>query len=79
MLFPVVSYSLFISGLKEYIEANPGVNGESSMTSLHSPGQRRFEDAEVKDEFYDAIAEDSSSSEEESEDDEELQEEVFIQ
>ena len=65
-----------VSGLKEYIGANPSLNCESSTMVVQSKlsdistSSGEFEDVELHDEFYDAIAGDSSSSEdEESEDD----------
>lgn len=59
-----------VSGLKEYIGANPSLNCQSatmvvqSKRSDVSTSSCEFED-ELHDEFYDAIAGDSSSSEEE--------------
>jgi hypothetical protein len=67
-------------GLKEYIGANPALKFESVTTVIHSKisdvsfSNGESEDAEVQDEFYDAIAADSSSSsseDEESDNDEE--------
>ncbi|KAG4190348.1 hypothetical protein ERO13_A07G025000v2 [Gossypium hirsutum] len=66
-----------ISRLKEYIGANPSLSFESSATVVQSKlsdvstSSSEFEDLEVQDEFYDAIAGDSTSSseDEESEDD----------
>ncbi|XVF35508.1 hypothetical protein REPUB_Repub18cG0151600 [Reevesia pubescens] len=74
-----IPYALLsqVSGLKEYIGSNPSLNCESysmvvqSKLSDVSTSSSEFEDVEVKDEFYDAIAGDSSSSseDEDSEDD----------
>ncbi|KAL0345694.1 UNVERIFIED_CONTAM: protein ENHANCED DISEASE RESISTANCE 2-like [Sesamum radiatum] len=69
-----VPYALLsqVSGLKEYIGANPALTSESSTTIIHSKvsdfsgSNSEFEDAEGADEFYDAIAGDSSSSDEDS-------------
>ncbi|KAK4431825.1 protein ENHANCED DISEASE RESISTANCE 2-like [Sesamum alatum] len=69
-----VPYALLsqVSGLKEYIGANPALTSESSTTIIHSKvsdfsgSNSEFEDAEAADEFYDAIAGDSSSSDEDS-------------
>ncbi|XWS72590.1 hypothetical protein CRYUN_Cryun02cG0052900 [Craigia yunnanensis] len=67
-----------VSGLKEYIGANPSLNCECSTMVVQlklsdvSTSSGEFEDVELQDEFYDdAIAGDSSSSsgDEESEDD----------
>ncbi|KAF5469621.1 hypothetical protein F2P56_013679 [Juglans regia] len=63
-----------VAGIKEYIEANPAFKHESATTVVHSKmcdismsiGEYdEYEDAEMQDEFYDAIADDSSSSEDE--------------
>ncbi|KAL7093368.1 hypothetical protein ACP275_11G036700 [Erythranthe tilingii] len=67
-----VPYALLsqVSGLKEYVAANPAITSESSTTivqsnaSDHSGSISEFEDAEPAEEFYDAIADDSSSSSE---------------
>ncbi|GLT55441.1 hypothetical protein SLA2020_285610 [Shorea laevis] len=72
-----IPYALLcqVSGLKEYIGANPALKSESTTMVVHSkyfdiPGPNSdYEDAEVQDEFYDAIARDSSSSEEDDDDD----------
>uniref|UniRef100_A0A7N0SWV4 START domain-containing protein n=1 Tax=Kalanchoe fedtschenkoi TaxID=63787 RepID=A0A7N0SWV4_KALFE len=64
-----------VSGLKEYIEANPSLKFESPVTVMQSKfsdvslSSSDFEDSEVQDEFYDAIAGDSSSSDDDSPDD----------
>ena len=71
-----------ISGLKEYISANPSLILESATTVVKSKfahasipnGQN--EENEAQDEFYDAIAGTSSSSDEDS-DNEELNQKVF--
>ncbi|XP_062158230.1 protein ENHANCED DISEASE RESISTANCE 2-like isoform X2 [Alnus glutinosa] len=67
-----VPYALLcqVAGLKEYIGANPGLKLESVTTVIHSKisdvslSNGEYEDSEVQDEFYDAIAADSSSSSE---------------
>uniref|UniRef100_A0A7N0T197 START domain-containing protein n=1 Tax=Kalanchoe fedtschenkoi TaxID=63787 RepID=A0A7N0T197_KALFE len=65
-----------VSGLKEYIEANPLLKFESPLTVMQSKfsdvslSTSDFEDSEVQDEFYDAFAGDSSSSDDDSPDDE---------
>ncbi|KAE8126128.1 hypothetical protein FH972_020873 [Carpinus fangiana] len=77
-----VPYALLcqVAGLKEYIGANPALKFESVTTVIHSKisdvsfSNGEYEDAEVQDEFYDAIAGNSSSSsseDEESDNDEE--------
>ncbi|GLT85395.1 hypothetical protein SLE2022_035860 [Rubroshorea leprosula] len=68
-----IPYALLcqVSGLKEYIGANPALKSESSTMIVHSkyfdiPGSSGdYEDSEIRDEFYDAIAGDSSSSSDE--------------
>lgn len=61
------------SGLKEYIAANPAFKFEHSTTVINSRisdgaiSSSEYEDSEVQDEFYDAMADDSSSSSEEEE------------
>ncbi|KAK1434748.1 hypothetical protein QVD17_00498 [Tagetes erecta] len=65
-----IAYALLnqVSGLKAYISANPALTCESSTTLVDTKTSDvsgligEFEDAEVADEFYDAIAADSSSS-----------------
>ncbi|KAG6628121.1 protein ENHANCED DISEASE RESISTANCE 2-like isoform X1 [Carya illinoinensis] len=60
-----------VAGIKEYIGANPAFKHESATTVVHSKmsdvsmSNGEYDDAEMKDEFYDAIADDSSSSEDE--------------
>ncbi|XVE97523.1 hypothetical protein REPUB_Repub03eG0026900 [Reevesia pubescens] len=62
-----------VAGLKEYIGANPSLDCESSTMVVQSKlsdvstSSSEFEDVEVQDEFYDAIAGDSSSSSEDEE------------
>lgn len=57
-----------VPGLKEYFGANPALTFESSATVVQSKisdvsvYSTEYEDAEVNDEFYDAIAADSASS-----------------
>ncbi|XP_017983527.1 PREDICTED: protein ENHANCED DISEASE RESISTANCE 2 [Theobroma cacao] len=69
-----IPYALLsqVAGLKEYIGANPSLRCESSTIvqsklSDVSISSGEFEDVEVHDEFYDAIAGDSSSSSEDEE------------
>ncbi|XP_042511324.1 protein ENHANCED DISEASE RESISTANCE 2-like [Macadamia integrifolia] len=71
-----ISYALLcqVAGLKEYFEANPAFRFDSSTTVVHSKvstssASGEFEDEEVSDEFYDAIAADPSSDDEDSDDD----------
>ncbi|CAL5374341.1 unnamed protein product [Camellia sinensis] len=65
------------SGLKEYIGGNPSLISESSTTFVHSKisdfssSNSEYEDSEVADEFYDAIADDSSSDDEDGDNEEE--------
>ncbi|PSS13919.1 Protein ENHANCED DISEASE RESISTANCE like [Actinidia chinensis var. chinensis] len=74
-----VPYALLsqVAGLKEYIGANPSLGSESSTKFVHSKlsdvssaSSEYYEDAEVTDEFYDAIAADSLSDEEDSDNEE---------
>lgn len=64
------------SGLKEYIGANPAVKSIFATTVVHSKACddsiriSEYEDAEINDEFYDAISADSLSSEESDDEDE---------
>lgn len=84
----VVTFPFFhdCSGLKEYIGANPALKFEASTTVVHSKisdisvSNTEYEDTEVPDEFYDAIASDSSSEDEESDhdNDAELDKKVFL-
>lgn len=70
-------------GLKEYIEANPSLKFElpaSFMQTKYSDvslSSRDYEDSDVQEEFYDAIAADSSSSDDESPVDDSYDKEVF--
>ncbi|EEF38875.1 protein ENHANCED DISEASE RESISTANCE 2-like [Ricinus communis] len=67
-----IPYALLsqVAGLKEYIGANPALKSKYATKVVHSKisedstSSSEYEDAEVKDEFYDAISADSSSSEE---------------
>ncbi|KAK9268362.1 hypothetical protein L1049_000111 [Liquidambar formosana] len=71
-----------VAGLKEYIGANPALTVESTTTVVHpkfsdvSLSNSEYEESEVQDEFYDAIASDSSSEDEDSDEDEESDEKV---
>ncbi|KAJ6731790.1 ENHANCED DISEASE RESISTANCE-RELATED [Salix purpurea] len=75
-----------VEGLKEYIAANPAFKFEHSATVLQSSisdgaiSGSEYEDSEVQDEFYDAMADDSSSSSssEESDDDHEKTKKVKV-
>ncbi|KAJ6673348.1 ENHANCED DISEASE RESISTANCE-RELATED [Salix viminalis] len=76
-----------VEGLKEYIAANPAFKFEHSATVLQSRvsdgaiSSSEYEDSEVQDEFYDAMADDdssSSSSSEESDDDHEKTKKVKV-
>ncbi|KAH9654565.1 START domain-containing protein [Citrus sinensis] len=64
-----------INRLKEYIGANPALKNESATVVVHSKfsdvssSNGYYEDVEVQEQFYDAIAADSSSSEDEDSDD----------
>ncbi|THG10594.1 hypothetical protein TEA_012341 [Camellia sinensis var. sinensis] len=66
-----------VAGLKEYIGGNPSLISESSTTFVHSKisdfssSNSEYEDSEVADEFYDAIADDSSSDDEDGDNEEE--------
>ncbi|XP_043701322.1 protein ENHANCED DISEASE RESISTANCE 2-like isoform X2 [Telopea speciosissima] len=71
-----VSYALLsqVAGLKEYFGANPALRFDSPTTVVNSKvstssASGEFEDEEVGDEFYDAIAADPSSEDEDSDDD----------
>ncbi|CAM8942586.1 unnamed protein product [Rhodiola kirilowii] len=63
-----------VSGLKEYIEANPTLKYESPATLMQSKfsdvslSSSDYEESEAQDEFYDAIAGDSSSSDDDDDD-----------
>lgn len=73
-------------GLREYIGANPTLHQQDATTVVHSKissfsmsSAEYEEDAEVQDEFYDAIAAESFSSDEESdEEDEKLDKKVSL-
>nr|XP_019707974.1 LOW QUALITY PROTEIN: protein ENHANCED DISEASE RESISTANCE 2-like [Elaeis guineensis] len=75
-----IPYALLcqVAGLREYFGANPALISESSSPTVHSKisyissDQDAFEESEVKDEFYDAIANDDSLEDEDSDDDVEL-------
>ncbi|XP_024028323.1 protein ENHANCED DISEASE RESISTANCE 2 isoform X2 [Morus notabilis] len=74
-----VPYALLcqVSGLKEYISANPALKFEVATTVVkskisHVSPPNGENEEEAQDEFYDAIGGDSSSSDEESDDDEEF-------
>ncbi|KAF2317083.1 hypothetical protein GH714_011631 [Hevea brasiliensis] len=72
-----IPYALLsqVAGLKEYIGANPVLKSTYTTTVVHSKvsddctSSNEYEDAEVKDEFYDAISAHSSSSEESDDED----------
>ncbi|KAK7291984.1 hypothetical protein RIF29_07580 [Crotalaria pallida] len=74
-----IPYALLcqVSGLKEYIAANPALHQEYGTTIVHSKisdgsmSGSEYED-EVQDEFYDAIDGESSTSDEESDEDEKV-------
>lgn len=72
------------SGLKEYIGANPEVHQKYATTVVNSKSSdasiptAEYEDAEVQDEFYDAIAADSSSTDEESDENEDIDQKVYL-
>ncbi|OVA16368.1 START domain [Macleaya cordata] len=64
-----------VAGLREYFEANPAMTSTSTTTIVHSETSNsstaysEFEDPDLSDEFYDAIAADESSEDEDSSDD----------
>ncbi|CAI0395065.1 unnamed protein product [Linum tenue] len=70
-----IPYALLsqVAGLKEYVGASPALRVESSTTVVRSKFSDAsmspidYDDAEVNDEFYDAIAGESSSSSDEEE------------
>lgn len=70
-------------GLKEYIGANPALH-QDTVTVVHSKissislSRDEYENAEVQEEFYDAVASDSSTSDEESEEDDNLENKVSL-
>lgn len=71
-------------GLKEYIGANPALHQQDAATVVHSKissismSRAEYENAEVQEEFYDAIAAEPSTSDEESDEDEELDQKVSL-
>lgn len=71
-----------VSGLREYIAANPTLKLDSATTVVHSKitdvsvSNEEYEDGGMQEQFYDAIAADSSS-EDDSDDDEEVDKKVF--
>lgn len=75
-----VPYALLcqVAGLREYFGANPALRSDSSSTIVPSTisdissAHAAFEDSEVKDEFYDALASEDSLEDEDSDDDVEL-------
>ncbi|XP_027338393.1 protein ENHANCED DISEASE RESISTANCE 2-like [Abrus precatorius] len=80
-----IPYALLcqVAGLKEYIGANPALHQQYATTVVHSKisdasmSPAAYIDAEVQDEFYDAIAAESSSDEE-SDEDKELDQEQRV-
>ncbi|KAK2396645.1 protein ENHANCED DISEASE RESISTANCE [Trifolium repens] len=72
-----IPYALLcqVAGLKEYIGANPALHQQDVVTVVHSKissislSGAEYENAEVQDEFYDAIAAESLTSDEESDED----------
>lgn len=70
-------------GLKEYIGANPALQ-QDTVTVVHSSissislSRAEYENAEVQDEFYDAISSESSTSDEEGDEDDELENKVSL-
>ncbi|CAI9787402.1 unnamed protein product [Fraxinus pennsylvanica] len=75
-----VPYALLsqVAGLKEYVGANPALTSVSSTSFVQSKishvssSSSEFEDAEMADEFYDAISTDSSSEDEDDDNDMEV-------
>ncbi|CAK8534458.1 unnamed protein product [Lathyrus sativus] len=71
-----IPYALLcqVAGLKEYIGANPALQ-QDTVTVVHSNissislSRAEYENAEVQDEFYDAMSSESSTSDEESDED----------
>ncbi|KDP38628.1 hypothetical protein JCGZ_03981 [Jatropha curcas] len=71
-----IPYALLsqVAGLKEYVGANPALKSKYATTIVQSKvsddstSGSEYEDAEVKDQFYDAISADSSSEESDDED-----------
>ncbi|XP_058727574.1 protein ENHANCED DISEASE RESISTANCE 2-like isoform X1 [Vicia villosa] len=76
-----IPYALLcqVAGLKEYIGANPALHQQDTVTVVHSKissislSRAEYENAEVQEEFYDAVASDSSTSDEESDEDDNLE------
>jgi hypothetical protein len=62
-------------GLKEYIGANPALHQQDVVTIVHSKissiscSGAEYENVQVQEEFYDAIAAESLTSDEESDED----------
>lgn len=76
-----VPYALLsqVSGLKEYVEANPLLKSESSTNTASSVSSLNGDFSDVSnDQFYDALDGDSSSSSDEEFNDEEQHDEVGI-
>lgn len=75
MVFISIFFVIGISGLKEYIGANPAYKYETSSTVVQSKLSNvpngEYIDEELEEQFYDAT--DSSSDEEESDEDDEEQ------
>ncbi|CAJ2637525.1 unnamed protein product [Trifolium pratense] len=75
-----IPYALLcqVAGLKEYIGANPALH-QQDVTVVHSKissvslSGAEYENVEVQDEFYDAIAAESSTSDEESDEDDNVE------
>ncbi|KAK1292982.1 hypothetical protein QJS10_CPB17g00248 [Acorus calamus] len=73
-----IPYTLLcqVAGLREYFGANPALTYDSSTTisniSNASSVSSEFEDSEVQEEFYDAIAADECLEDEDSDDDDEI-------
>ncbi|KAI5441154.1 hypothetical protein KIW84_010569 [Lathyrus oleraceus] len=76
-----IPYALLcqVAGLKEYIGANPALHQQDTVTVVHSNissislSRAEYENAEVQDEFYDAISSESSTSDEEGDEDGDLE------
>ncbi|KAJ4846793.1 hypothetical protein Tsubulata_014108 [Turnera subulata] len=73
-----------VSGLKEYIGANPALKFEYTTTVVRTKfsdgaiSNGEYDDTEVQDEFYDAIAADTSSSSDESDGDGDQHEDLKV-
>ncbi|KAK9098418.1 hypothetical protein Syun_025463 [Stephania yunnanensis] len=67
-----------VAGLREYFAANPAMAFDSQTTVIQSKvsstssSNSEFEDSEISEEFFDAIAADNSLEEEDSDDDDDL-------